>query len=584
MGREARKKREEADELGRGTVAGERDARRGAALRERDARRGAASGERGGKAGRGAAAGKGDEKAGRKAAAAEKGAHAGGHGAAGKGSHSTASRTSAEINRHAGAFVIAALLVIASVVALVAPSWGLPLGTLLGGGNRVTLTATDGSAASADDVSAAASSLAKRASALYEKGVTATKVADDAIALDVPAAYDASQIAQEISGTGKVELARLDEVSDADALAKIDAGASGVTLAEGSYKAFVSSDNVTSAKVITAQSPYTGTTVYGVTMGLDSDGANALTQATDGASSTASVTIVVIVDGTVVATPSTTSKIEGGQITVSGGFTRDEAYALAAKLASKPLAVKLDAGDTQALQAAFGGSAPVVCAAAAVAVALVAGAVASRALGRAGWAALALALATLTLALGLLAVVARFDFVILGAPELAGLALTAVCAIACACLVAWGYRCSRAAGSSVRKAQMDAHERVSNGQHLVGALFVLAALLVGAFLLSSPASELLWALACGLVAGEVALFSLALPLVDVLTAADAARTDAVDVADLLAAESEPEPQGAGSADQGAPASNVAEPGSAAQGVSAPGSADQDATDSEQAGE
>lgn len=510
MGREARKKREEDSELGRGVAAdsarkGERaDGEGSAAAGKRDVRHGSARGEKRRKSDRGAAASDGAR-------------------GAKDGRRAVTSRTSAELNRHAGAFVIAALLVIASVVALVAPGWGLPLGTLLGGGSRVTLTATatDGSAASADDVSTAAGSLARRAAALYEKGVTATKVADDAIALDVPSAYDASQIAKEISGTGKVELARLDEVSDADALAKIDTGASDVTLAEGSYTPFVSSDNVTSAKVITAQSPYTGTTVYGVTMGLDSDGASALTQATDGASTTNSVTIVVIVDGTVVATPSTTSKIEGGQITVSGGFTRDEAYALAAKLSSKPLSVKLDAGEAQSLQAALGGNALAACAAAAVVVALAAGALASRALGRAGWAALALTLASLAYALGLLAVVARFDLVVLGTPELAGLALTAVCAIACACLVAWGYRSSRSEGSSVRKAQMDAHERVSNGQHLVGALFVLVALLVGAFLLSSPASELFWALASGLVAGEVALFALALPLVDVLTAADA---------------------------------------------------------------
>ena len=277
-------------------------------------------------------------------AGADKGADA----ASDKGAARAASRTSAEINRHAGAFVVAALLVIASVVALLAPGWGIPLGTLLGGGNRVTLTAsaTDGSAASADDVATAASSLNARAAVLYEKGVSATKVADDSVALDVPAAYDASQLARELSGTGKVELARLDEVSDADALAKIGAGASNVTLASGSYTPFVTNDNVTSAKVVTARNPRTGGTAYGVTMGLDSDGASALTQATDGASSTTSVSIAVVVDGTVVATPSTTSKIEGGQITVSGGFTRDEAYALAAKLQSKPLPVKLEVADT----------------------------------------------------------------------------------------------------------------------------------------------------------------------------------------------------------------------------------------------
>ena len=110
-------------------------------------------------------------------AKARAGADKGADVASDKGAARAASRTSAEINRHAGAFVVAVLLVIASVVALLAPGWGIPLGTLLGGGNRVTLTAsaTDGSTASADDVATAASSLNARAAALYEKGVSATK-------------------------------------------------------------------------------------------------------------------------------------------------------------------------------------------------------------------------------------------------------------------------------------------------------------------------------------------------------------------------------------------------------------------------
>ncbi len=68
------------------------------------------------------------------------------------------------------------------------------------------------------------------------------------------------------SRTGHLELARLDTVSDADALQKIQNNAENVTLEPGTYDAFATSDNVRDASV-TAQSYY-GMTYYAVTLTL----------------------------------------------------------------------------------------------------------------------------------------------------------------------------------------------------------------------------------------------------------------------------------------------------------------------------
>ena len=109
------------------------------------------------------------------------------------------SRTQEELRRHAAPLVLAALLVALSLVAVWLPSWGVPLGTLLGGGSRVTLdaVATDGSDASADDMAAAGRALAQRASGLAEKGV-GVSVDGASVNVDVPASYDAATVASSI--------------------------------------------------------------------------------------------------------------------------------------------------------------------------------------------------------------------------------------------------------------------------------------------------------------------------------------------------------------------------------------------------
>ena len=431
------------------------------------------------------------------------------------------SRMTDELRRHAGALVLGALLVALSLVAVWLPSWGIPLGTLLGGGSRVTLAASapDGSEASDADVASTATKLGQRARGLAEKGVGVSRDGSS-VYVDVPTSYDADSIASSISGVGKVEFVRLDAIGDADALAKLEAGSTDVTLTEGTYTPFASSDNVTSASVVSGTNPYYGSTIWAVSLTLDADGTSALATATDDASSSSYVVMAVVVDGRVVATPTSSSKIDGGKMTVSGGFTESQARALAAELSSGTVPVSLAASAAEPFQAAFGGHALRAAGVAALVLAALVGLVASRALGRGGWALGASGLEAVALSLGVLSVLARFDYVILGTPEAVFVALAGVVSSAVAAWALVAYRGCRAEGFSVRKAQQDGAEGA-----LGLAALVLAALVAVAVVLSLFGPDgwrgLVWAGASALFGALVSVPVAANPLLMVLTAHDA---------------------------------------------------------------
>ena len=188
-----------------------------------------------------------------------------------------ASRIAQERSRHSGVLLATLALVILALVGLLLPAWGIPLGCDLGGASVVTLTASD-----YEDGTTAADALAvlkNRAALLSEHDVQVTQTGDDTFELRVPAGYDASSVASALTRKGHLEFARLDSVSDADALQQLQAGASGVTLDEGTYEPFLTSDEVKGATVVSQS--YYGMTYYARSVSLDSDGAAALASTTE---------------------------------------------------------------------------------------------------------------------------------------------------------------------------------------------------------------------------------------------------------------------------------------------------------------
>lgn len=435
-------------------------------------------------------------------------------------------RVGVELSQQTGAIACAAALVLLSVVAVLVPGWGVSLGTQLGGGNQVTLTAlaSDGSEPSADDVASAASTLQERANTLYQKGVTVEKQSDTELVVKVPAAYDAATVASSISGVGKVELVRVDSISDADALAQIDAGTTDVELTEGTYEAFATNENITDASVVSSTSSYystsgSSTTVWGVGFTLDSSSADTLADITDELKDSYG-RIAVVVDGVAVTAPQISSKLEGGQVTVSGSFTQDEAYGLASEFKTGAISVELAAAEPTSLASAFGGNAVPVALVACIVVALVAGVVCAKLFGRTGWLAAPALLAQLGMELGVMAVLARFDLVILGTRELAGLAVCALVSLALSARAASAYHASHEGGASVRKAQQDACRAAFATLLKVEACAVVV-LVACAIFLDGGMRELSCALASGLAADLVCVPLLKVPLLKVLSAGDA---------------------------------------------------------------
>ena len=429
-----------------------------------------------------------------------------------------ASRTAQERSRHSGVLLATLALVILALVGLLLPAWGIPLGCDLGGASVVTLTASD-----YEDGTTAADALAvlkNRAALLSEHDIQVTQTGDDTFELRVPAGYDASSVASALTRKGHLEFARLDSVSDADALQQLQAGASGVTLDEGTYEPFLTSDEVKGATVVSQS--YYGMTYYALSVSLDSDGAAALASTTEDLASS-SGQIAVLLDGAVIAEPSVKNKIEGSKISISGGYTEDQATAYAAALSGGELPCSLSQTEPVSVGARARGHASELAAVAAIVLAIVAGAVASAKLGRAGFLAAKLSVVVVAITLGVLTILYRFELVILGRAELLGLATTEVISIICGVRMAARYRAARNEGSSVRKSQQQA-----TGPEL--ALLVKAAVVVLAFSVATAffsrgfARELAVTLAAGVASLLVALGLFAPAALCIRTAADVFET------------------------------------------------------------
>ena len=240
-------------------------------------------------------------------------------------------KLSHDAGKQVAALACAAVLVVASAVAawLYVPSSGWGIDTA---GGTTTTFSLDGEA----DAGAVAGLLERR---LARAGVAGARVAvaDGQLTVSVPAGTDASAAVAEAAKPNHLELVRLDSLTDAEALAKISSGASGVALEPGTYTALADSSEVTSAQVV--QTSKTSET-YNLAVSLNSDAAQRFSDATAELAPVRGQ-IAVVVDGAVVSAPSVSQQIDGGQVSISGGFSATEAVALAASLETGALPASL---------------------------------------------------------------------------------------------------------------------------------------------------------------------------------------------------------------------------------------------------
>ena len=172
------------------------------------------------------------------------------------------SRSSASGSRHGKvvadrkrriAFLVLLLLVcVASVVCFWPLQERITRGLWLHEGTEVTMAAQaeDGSKPSAEDLSGAVSTISSRLLSANISEYAVKQGGEDSILADFPTSVDAKALAQIACGTGKVELVLFDDIGDADALIKLNAGSKNVPMKEGTYTAFVDKSGIASADVM----------------------------------------------------------------------------------------------------------------------------------------------------------------------------------------------------------------------------------------------------------------------------------------------------------------------------------------------
>ena len=241
-------------------------------------------------------------------------------------------------------------LCVASAIGFTPLSERISQGFDVQGGVNVTLAATrpDGGEPSTEDMSSTASIVESRVDALGVPGVVVRKEADS-ITLQVPGSVDAPSVVEGVSRVGHLELVRLDDIGDAEALSKIMAGGNGVDLEAGSYTAFLDGSSVTRTEVSRAN----GADGFAVDVTFDSEGAQKFSDATAELADS-SGRIAVVVDGVVKSAPAVQSRIEGGAVSISGGFSENEAKALKASLDFGSLPVELAVTETTPATGALG--------------------------------------------------------------------------------------------------------------------------------------------------------------------------------------------------------------------------------------
>lgn len=219
--------------------------------------------------------------------------------------------------------LVCALALAIGAVALVWPlsdSFGWPLD--YAGGTAWTLKPS-----SSDDVDTSDGKVIEARVKKADLAGSEVAVQDDgSVTVSVPSNQEASEALAYIGKKGVVELVRLDQVSDAEALAKIRNGASNVKLTEGTYTALITADGIKGASVPEGYGTY-------VTLTFTSAASKTFQEAT---AELADVygQIALVMDGEVIASSTVYQEMTGGQVSLSSGLTESQTAALAAVIDS----------------------------------------------------------------------------------------------------------------------------------------------------------------------------------------------------------------------------------------------------------
>lgn len=263
------------------------------------------------------------------------------------------SRMRADKRRYVSTLFILLVVLVVCVVGFTPVGERITQGLDIQGGVSVIMTASkaDGSAPSAEDMQAATNIVQQRVNSLGAAETSVQQQGSNSILVQIPGATDADQAVQTIGQTGHLEFVKMDDIGDADALAKLNAGTENVKLKDGTYTAFLDGSHVQSTSVSQASNSATG--YYAVNITLDSEGTEKFAEVTKELAPT-NGRIAIVLDGVVNSAPSVQSEITGGQVSITGNFSIDQARSLKTVLDSGSLPVTLTYSESRVVGPTLG--------------------------------------------------------------------------------------------------------------------------------------------------------------------------------------------------------------------------------------
>lgn len=267
--------------------------------------------------------------------------------------------------RNVWLLILTTILILASVYVFTPPSQRINQGLDIQGGLSVVLTATsnDGNPVTKEEMEASRAIIESRVNSLGASEAAVQLQGDNQILVQIPGATDTKAALETIGKTGKLEFARLDSFTDEAVRKRIDTGDYGKTamvtdefgnqfpskkksslkVQPGTYKALITGENITNVSVDRASE--TGTD-YAVNVRLNGEGTAAFAKATRELAPTKGK-IVIVLDGEVQSAPAVQSVIDGGRVSITGGYTLAGANGLRTVLESGSLPVSFQYSQSQ---------------------------------------------------------------------------------------------------------------------------------------------------------------------------------------------------------------------------------------------
>ncbi len=268
--------------------------------------------------------------------------------------------------------VLCTVLAVGAIFMFTPPQEKINQGLDIQGGLSVVLTATgeDGQAPSTEDMETSREIIESRVNALGASEATVQVQGTDQILVQIPGMSDTQEALNTIGRTGSLVFARLDSFTDETVVSQIENGQYGsqqtiyddlgnafpsgetndLEVAEGTYTPLITGENIT--QVTVGQESQTSAD-YAVNVALDSEGSQAFAQATEDLVST-NGRIVIILDGVVQSAPAVQSVITGGEVSITGGYTLDEAQSMRTILESGSLPVSFEYSQSQVVGPTLG--------------------------------------------------------------------------------------------------------------------------------------------------------------------------------------------------------------------------------------